>query len=83
MNMSRRLIEARVSNVCFWHADIPTVFRDVRFQGNSGHRADVLQCPLLTQRGHEPIHCRVWQLNELRSCDVILKASIPRENSHG
>jgi hypothetical protein len=33
MNMSRRLIEARVSNVCFWHADIPTVFRDVRFQG--------------------------------------------------
>jgi hypothetical protein len=31
----------------------------------------------MTQRGHEPIHCRVWQLNELRSCDVILKASVP------
>jgi hypothetical protein len=27
------------SNVSFWHkADIPTVFRDVRFRGYSGHR---------------------------------------------
>jgi hypothetical protein len=32
MKMSRRLIEARVSNVCFWHkADIATVLNDVRF----------------------------------------------------
>ena len=26
---------------------------DVRFWGNSGHRAEALQCPLLTQSGHQ------------------------------
>jgi hypothetical protein len=39
--------------VAFWHkADIPIRLRNVRFWGQSGHDADVLQCPLLTQSGH-------------------------------
>ena len=41
-------------NVCFWHkADIAEHSTDVRFWGNSGHRIDEPQCPLMTQSGHE------------------------------
>ena len=42
-----------MANVCFWHkADIPITPMNVRFWGNSGHRLDAPQCPLLTQSGH-------------------------------
>jgi len=37
----RSLELGRTTNVRFWHkADIPTVFHDVRFRGQSGHRSD-------------------------------------------
>jgi hypothetical protein len=40
-------------NVRFWHkADISRLSPNVRFRGQSGHDADVPQCPLLTQSGH-------------------------------
>ncbi|MGC2075093.1 MAG: hypothetical protein WA728_03475, partial [Xanthobacteraceae bacterium] len=41
-------------DVCFWHkADIPIALLDVRFWGQSGHRAAALQCPLMTHSGHD------------------------------
>jgi uncharacterized protein (TIGR02246 family) len=40
----------------FWHlADIPIVPDNVRFWENSGHRVEMIQCPLLTQSGPEPV----------------------------
>src|SRR5215469_3417340 len=38
-------------NVCFWHkADMTMPLSDVRFWG---HRIEPLQCPLMTQSGHQ------------------------------
>src|SRR5215472_9849229 len=48
-------------DVALWPlADITTVLIHVRFRGNSGHRANLRECPLLTQSGH-------WQFGAKRS----------------
>ena len=47
-------------------ATTPNVIRgnsDVRFWGLSGHDADVLQCPLLTQSGHGRLKIVAVQLD--------------------
>jgi hypothetical protein len=37
----------------FWHlTDIPATVTNVRFRGESGHVAELLRCPLMTQSGH-------------------------------
>jgi hypothetical protein len=42
------------ANVWFWPlTDISMRSADVRFRGNSGHRANLRECPLLTLSGHK------------------------------
>ena len=49
-----------MGNVRFWHkADMPITLRNVRFRGQSGHHADMLRCPLLTQSGHSVLRIAV------------------------
>ena len=47
------LSRAELRNVCLWHkADMLNALTNVRFWGQSGHDADVMRCPLMTQSGH-------------------------------
>jgi hypothetical protein len=49
-------------DVRYWHkADMAIALSDVRFRGQSGHRLDDAQCPLLTQNGHERLEVAALQ----------------------
>ena len=40
-------------DVRYWHlADMQIALKNVRFEGNNGHDADVMRCQLMTQSGH-------------------------------
>ena len=49
-------------DVSSWHlADMAIAAANVRFWGNSGHQVTALQCPLLTQSGHERLRIAAVQ----------------------
>ena len=52
--------------VCNWHlADMPTVFRDVRCRGSSGHSETRSPCPLMTHSGHTHFGIFAAQIDRL------------------
>ena len=49
----REFLTCQPGAVHTWHlADIQPALTNVRFEGKSGHGADVMRCLLLTQSGH-------------------------------
>src|SRR6516164_10063691 len=66
----------------FWHkADIPLRSINVRFWGQSGHSADPLRCPLLTQSRHRDPVMNLWSLCAFGA--IILRANGELERQYG
>lgn len=56
-----------VLDVAFWPlADVEIMPTDVRYQAQSRHHADMLECRLLTHSGHRPFDFAVLHSNSIR-----------------
>jgi hypothetical protein len=60
-------------DVRFWHkADMPIALLNVRFRGQSGHRAKALQCPLMTHLRHQRLKIAAVQVDPYNSIPPVI-----------